>query len=423
MTRPFSNKTGNSGLNILFIHQNFPGQFLHLAAHLATLPGINVVGLGEAKNIARGKKVSGVRVFGYRHEARPAEGHVYLRGLENQVRQGQAVLRALLDLKKRGFTPHLICAHPSWGESMFLREVFPQSKIVNYCEFFYQTHGADVGFDPEFQSSSLDALCRLRLRNTAHLLALEDCDIGWTPSQWQARQLPDAYRPKVSIIHEGIDTRKIHPKGDATFQYRGLSLSRADSVLTYVARNLEPYRGFHTFMRSLPKILSANPKTQVVIAGGDEVSYGRPPVDAENWRAKLLAEVGSAVDPARVHFVGKLPYEDYLALLQVSTVHVYLTYPFVLSWSFLEAMAAGCALVASRTAPVEEVIEHGHNGLLVDFFDCNALAEAVGEVLANPEDFAPMRSWARETVQRRYELNDICLPRQVAMLERKGKYL
>lgn len=408
---------GNAMLNILFIHQNFPGQFEHLAAHLAKRPNLRVVGLGEARNVARGRKVAGVTILAYRHEARQTSGHPYLHGLENQLCQGQAVLRALLQIKKQGFMPQLICVHPSWGEAMFLREAFPQSKIIDYCEFFYRADGSDVGFDPEFPQQTLDSRCRLRLRNTAHLLALDDCDRGWSPTRWQAQQLPVAYRDKVSVIHEGIDTRKLVPRSTACFTYGSLALTSADSVLTYVARNLEPYRGFHIFMRALPRILAANPKTRVVIVGGDKVSYGQAPVGAAHWRAKLQAELGEQLDAERVHFVGKLPYDRYLALLQVSSAHVYLTYPFVLSWSLLEAMASACAVIASRTAPVEEVIVHRQNGVLVDFFDVAALAEAVSDVLGNPMAYAAMRRQARETIQAGYELNDLCLPRQVEMLE------
>ena len=400
--------------NILFLHQNFPGQFRHLAPHLSR-QGWQVAGLGETNNIKRQTRLPGLPTLGYWHTPRQAHGHAYLRTVENHVRQGQSALRGLLVLK-RTFTPEIICAHPGWGEALFLRDVFPDSKIINYCEFFYQADGADVGFDPEFPAPTLDARCRLRLRNTPHLLALDACDKGWAPSQWQARQLPAAYRHKIEVIHEGIDTEQVRPKSDAAFNCKGLTLTKADRVVTYVARNLEPYRGFHVFMRALPKILADNPKIQVVIVGGDEVSYGMYPKDAPHWRAKLLSEIGSQLDPTRVHFLGKLPYADYLALLQVSSAHVYLTYPFVLSWSLLEAMAAGCTVIASKTAPVEEVIHHGENGLLVNFFDTAEIAGRVSEVLNHPQDHEAMRHKARETIVQRYDLQRVCLPRQVAML-------
>ncbi len=404
-------------MNILFIHQNFPGQFRHLASHLAQDRKWQVVGLCDASNMHSQRELPGVTTLGYRITHKEPTGHAYLRGLETQVRRGQAVLRSLLELKRKGFEPQVICAHPSWGEALFLREAFPDSKIICYSEFFYRAQGSDVGFDPEFQDPGLDFLCRLRLRNTVHLQSLDTCDHAWTPSQWQAGQMPAAFRERCSVIHEGIDTEQVRPDPGARFRYNGLSLTASDSVLTYVARNLEPYRGFHVFMRALPSILATNPQTQVVIVGGDEVSYGAPPKDAPNWREKMLAEVGDALDLSRVHFLGKLPYADYLTLLQVSTAHVYLTYPFVLSWSLLEAMAVGCAIVASRTAPVEEVIVDGENGLLVGFFDTAALAKQVSRLLEEPEVFQTMRRRARETVLARYELKQVCLPMQVETLQ------
>jgi len=405
-------------MNILFIHQNFPGQFKHLAIHLAQQPGWRVFGLGDAANLRDKPALPGVTVFGYRHQHRKPTGHVYLQGLEDQVRRGQDVLRSLLELKRKGVVLGLIVVHPSWGEALFLREAFPDSKILCYSEFYYRNDGADAGFDPEFPPAvPLDSRCRLHLRNTVHLQAFAIADHIWTPSQWQASQLPEIYRARCSIIHEGIDTDAIRPDPDAVFQVKGLRLTRQDRIVTYVARNLEPYRGFHNFMRALPAIQQANPTAQFVVVGGNEVSYGAKPKDAANWREKLLAEVGDRLDPSRIHFLGKLPYADYLKLLQVSTAHVYLTYPFVLSWSLLEAMAAGCAIVASRTAPVEEVIADGENGVLVDFFDTRGLAEKVSDVQENTARLEPIRVAARATVAGRFDLKRICLPRLVGMLQ------
>ena len=403
-------------MNILFLHQNFPGQFPHLAMYLAQNLGWQVVALGDAANIAVRKTLPHITTIGYQHKKTQAVGHVYLRDLEEQVRRGQSVLRALLLLQKKGFNPRIICSHPGWGESLFLREAFPRSKIVTYCEFFYGAENRDFGFDPEFSRSSLDDLCRLNLRNTVHLLAMEASDHLWAPSQWQAGLLPSFRKPACSVIHEGIDTTLVCPDQNAQFHFRDLQLTAKDSVLTYVARNLEPYRGFHIFMRALPEIMDKNPQTQVVIVGGDEVSYGTRPVGEENWRAKMMAEVGGNIPSQRLHFVGKLPYDQYLSLLQISSAHVYLTYPFVLSWSCLEAMSAGCAVIASQTQPVEEVISHGVNGLLVDFFDHSALAGQVSYALQHQDEFLAMRKAARETIKSRYDLHRICLPQQAAMI-------
>jgi glycosyltransferase involved in cell wall biosynthesis len=274
-----------------------------------------------------------------------------------------------------------------------------------------------VGFDTEMTANSLDELCHLRLRNVTNLMALVDCDRGWSPTRWQATQYPAELRGKISVVHDGVDTSAVHPDDNAVFRHGALHLSAADTVLTYVARNLEPYRGFHVFMRALPAILRDNPAAIAIIVGGDEVSYGKAPPEGGTWRERMLKEIGSGPDMARVHFTGRLSYKDYLSLLQVSTAHVYLTYPFVLSWSMLEAMAAGCALVASSTAPVTEVIEDGVSGLLTDFFDVDGLVRKVSGLLANRADYQPMRARARETVVRHYDLKRVCLPRQVKILQ------
>ena len=403
-------------MNALFIHQNFPGQFRHVAGHLARDLGWRVVGLGDAANIRPQSAVKGVQTIGYRFEPVPPSGHAYLRELEAQVRRGQAVLRALLQIRAKGFVPDVICVHPSWGEALFLREVYPAARLVSYAEFHYAAEGADVGFDPEFPAPSLDERCRLRLRNSAHLQALAECDMIWSPSQWQAGRLPEHYRSKVEIIHEGIDTTSIRPLEGASFRLGDRVLTAADSVLTYVARNLEPYRGFHVFMRALPRILAENPATHVVIVGGDDVSYGRKPPGAAHWRERMLDEVGVRLDAARVHFTGRLPFARYLDLLRISSAHVYLTYPFVLSWSLLEAMACGCAVVASSTPPVEEVIVHGANGLLVDFFNEDDLVQAVSDLLGAPHRFASLRIRARKTVEQHYDLRRVCLPGQIERL-------
>ena len=401
---------------ILFLHQNFPGQFRHIAALLARDAGWNVVGLGEERPTTA-LSTPGVQVLAYRHKEQRAQGHPYLQGLESRVRRGQTVVRALLELRKRGFTPDIVCVHPSWGEALFVREVFPSAKVVSYCEFYYHGTGSDVGFDPEWPSSSLDDLCHLRMRNVTNLMALVDCDRGWSPTRWQAAQYPVELRDKINVIHDGVDTSHVCPAPGAVFHHGSLRLTAADTVLTYVARNLEPYRGFHVFMRALPEILRENPDATVVIVGGDEVSYGKPPPGGGTWREKMLKELDPAADLSRVHFTGKLPYKDFLTLLQVSTTHVYLTYPFVLSWSMLEAMSAGCLLVASNTAPVTEVIEDGVNGLLTDFFDVDALASTVTRALTECPTFAAMRARARETVIRDYDLARVCVPRQVEMLQ------
>jgi glycosyltransferase involved in cell wall biosynthesis len=268
----------------------------------------------------------------------------------------------------------------------------------------HDANGPDMGFDPEFPVA-LDDRLRVSTWRAHHLLALEQCDVAIAPTQWQKSQFPATYQPKIQVLHEGVDIELLGPDPQAQFTLpNGQVLKAGDAVVTYVARNLEPYRGFHVFMRSLPALLAAHPTCQVLIVGGDEVSYGRTPTNARSWREALLREVNidSSRETGRVHFLGKLPYAQYRRVLQVSAVHIYLTYPFVLSWSLLEALASGCAVVASDTEPVREVIRHGENGLLVDFFDGVQLVQAVHKVLTDPTGMQALRQAAVELVRGRF---------------------
>lgn len=302
--------------------------------------------------------------------------------MEDAVLHGQAVARILLQLKKSGWRPDAILAHPGWGETLYAKDVFPDARLVHYCEWYYNAPPldgldqvdranwpyADIGFDPEFPVE-FDDLSRIRSWNALHLLNLNNCDVGISPTHWQKKQHPQAYLDKIVVAHEGIDTENLGPDPHAVFKTPSGEVLKANDpnkpVITYVARNLEPYRGFHTFMRALPAVQREHKNAHVLIVGGDDVSYGSRPKDAKSWKAKMLAEVGSQLDPTRTHFLGKVPYADYKRVLQVSSAHVYLTCPFVLSWSCLEAMATGCLMVASDTAPVREVLAHGQQGLLV----------------------------------------------------------
>ncbi|RZA22848.1 MAG: glycosyltransferase [Proteobacteria bacterium] len=394
-------------MNIMFVHQNMPGQFKNLAPLLAGNPANKVVFVTKRKQV----EIPGVRKLLYKPSrgAHPSTHH-YLRLFENSVLHGQQVVRVAQDLRKEGFVPDVIVAHPGWGESLFLKDVFPNSPLLSYCEYYYQGEGGDVGFEAP---ASLDQLCRLRARNAHLLSALEACDQGWSPTEWQRSRHPEAFLPKIEVVFDGIDTDQLRPDENASFTLpSGEILTRHDEVITYVARNLEPYRGFPTFMRALPKILERRPNAKVVVVGGDEVSYGAAPGDGLTWRQVMMDEV--SFDTARVHFVGTLPYERYVELLQVSKAHLYLTVPFVLSWSFMEAMAAGCVIVGSRTRPVEEVLRNGENGFLTDFFSPDAVAADLDMALDHP-DRERIRAQARQTVLERYQLR-LCIARQMEML-------
>jgi glycosyltransferase involved in cell wall biosynthesis len=411
--------TLSSTLRYLFIHQNFPGQFRHVVKALAADPQNEVIGIGETRHI-KGRPVlhPGIRVLGYQPNAEGQKGtHHYLRDFEAHIRRGQAVVRLLMKLMdQENFVPDVVVVHPGWGEGLFLRDIFPRAKHLQYFEYFYQGQGGDVGFDPEFPSK-LDDQLRVRIKNSTQLQSLTACDRGISPTQWQKSRYPAELQHKIEVIHEGIDTSVVKPDQNVWVKVNGQRFTAGDEVVTYVARNLEPYRGFHIFMRMLPHLQAMRPNARIIIVGGDDVSYGQRPADGETYRQRYSAQVQDQVDWSKVFFVGKLPYADYLKVLQVSMAHVYLTYPFVLSWSMLEAMSAGCLLVASNTTPVQEVVENGKNGLLVDFFDPTGLANAVADALTSSPKYAILRAQARQTIVDRFDLKTVCLPKTLAWLQ------
>jgi glycosyltransferase involved in cell wall biosynthesis len=406
-------------MRILLVHQNFPGQYRHVAQALATA-GHQVVGIGDEVNVKRNGMLSGFPTLTYPSpRAASAQTHHYVRNLENAARRGQAVARLALEVRRRGFVPDIVCAHPAWGEALFMKDVFPECPLIGFFEFFYRGTGSDVDFDPEFPPT-LDDRLRVRVKNANMLLNLEACDWGVSPTEWQKRQHPAVFLPRMSVIHDGIDTAVARPDPAAVLDIpeQGLRLTTGDEVVTFAVRNLEPYRGFHIFMRALPELQRLRPKARIVVLGGDEVSYGKPPEAGGTWRDLMLRELEGKLDLDRIHFLGQVPYATYLRLLQVSSAHVYLTYPFVLSWSMLEAMSAGCLVIGSRTPPVEEVIEDGVNGLLVDFFSPGEIAARAAEAVARPDAFAPLRARARADIVSRYDLRTVCLPAHLALLDR-----
>ena len=413
-------------MKILFIHQNFPGQFKFLAPSLAA-QGHQVRAM--LMNEVATNEWQGVRLFPYRAARRSSTSiHPWVSDIETKTIRGEACFRAALRMKADGYTPDVVIAHPGWGESLFIKEVWPTARLGIYCEFYYHADGADLGFDPEFSDTDEGRSCRIHLKNLNNLLHAQIADAGLSPTAWQANTYPEGIRSKISVIHDGIDTTAIKPNPDVQVSIRNdLTLNRQCEVITFVSRNLEPYRGFHVFMRTLPALLKVRPNAQILVIGGDEISYGARPLAGENWRSVLTKEIRPAVsdsDWQRVHFLGKLPYSQFIALLQVSTVHVYLTYPFVLSWSLLEAMSVGASIVASGTAPVREVIRHAENGQLVDFFDVAALIREICALLDNPAERRRLGNNAREFVKHHFDLKSVCLPQQlqwVAALENHGR--
>ena len=405
-------------MKVLFVHQNFPGQFLHLAPEL-TRRGHEVRMLTDAAN----KRIFATEGFRYKFDAAPVDSAATRlgRNYTTMSDRGVVVARACLQLREKGYVPDVIFGHSGWGETLFLKEVWPEAKLIVYAEFYYRGRGADVGFDPEFSAQTFDQVMIAQGR-TAHLgQALLHADAGLSPTKWQASTYPAALRERIKVIFDGVDTAVMRPDDQAQVTLpNGKIVKAGDEVLTFVNRNLEPYRGYHIFMRALPAVMKERPDAQVVIVGGDEVSYGAAPKGAKGWKDTFLNEVKDQLDLSRVHFMGKVPYPTFVSLMQVSRAHAYLTYPFVLSWSMLESMAAGAHVVGSDTAPVRELIRDGENGTLVDFFDAKGWSKALVKALARPETFLDLRRAARQTILEGYDLRSVCLPAMVEYVEGFG---
>ncbi|MDO6731546.1 glycosyltransferase family 4 protein [Marinovum sp. 2_MG-2023] len=404
----------------LLIHQNFPGQYKHLAPALAAR-GDQVVAL--TPKVDKPTQWNGVTIVPYKINGNPAKGqHPWLQDFETKVIRGQSCYTAALALKARGFSPDVILAHHGWGESLFLKDVWPEARLGLYCELYHTAEYPFVGFDPEFTGTSpaTDAL-RLRFKNLNNRLHFEVGDAGISPTAFQADTFPPDMRARISVIHDGIDTDYVTADSNAQLDVgNGQTLTRDVEVITFINRNLEPYRGYHIFMRALPDLLRRRPKAQIVLIGGDQVSYGAKAPDGKSWKQVFIDEVRDQIpdaDWARVHFLGRVPYGVFLSFMRVSRAHVYLTYPFVLSWSLLEAMSAGAPIVASDTAPVREVLTDGDTGLLVDFFDRTALVDKVCTLLDDADLRDHLRRNARAHVVAHYDLKRISLPKQLAWVD------
>jgi glycosyltransferase involved in cell wall biosynthesis len=407
-------------MRILFLHQNFPGQWLHLARYYASSGENEVIAITDRGN----KQPEIVRTYRYPTPTPDVRRlpRVVARFAHNLAR-GELVAKVMLDLKQEGFTPDVVAGHCGWGETFFVKEIWPEAKLLIYGEYFYRTSGGEYDFDPEFGKSNMGARLGTWAYNATTMLAMASADQILTPTQWQRDCFPKQFHASIEVIHEGIDTDRIRPNPNASviLQRERLRLTRADQVVTFTARNLEPYRGFHIFMRALPKVMEKQPKAHIVIIGGDGTSYGAQPPDGKTWKSIFLEEVEDRIDMTRIHFVGKIPHSALWDFFSLSSCHVYLSYPFILSWSVLEAMASECLVVGSATPPVQEVLTHGVNGLLVDFFAVEQLADTIVDALDVPARYASLRRAARQTILKRYDLQGKCRPRQLAMLKKLSR--
>lgn len=401
-------------MQVLFIHQNFPGQFVHLAGALAARPGCKVFGLGENPN------PSPANVVHARYKKPQSWGeqtHRYLKLTEAAIRRGQTTAQACWSLRDRDVRPDVIYCHPGWGEGLYLRDIFPDARIVHYCEFYYRSHGGDVGFEPG-KEITIDEMARVRTMNIPQILSLDSADWCTSPTLWQRSRYPAWVRRMTSVIHEGVDPDFATPEGPREVKLPdGRVLGPEEEVITMVARNLEPYRGLTVFLKALPEILARRPRARALLVGAEGRGYGPMPAGGKSWKETLLAEMGDALDMDRVHFAGRLPHDALQCVFRLSRAHVYFTYPFVLSWSMIEAMSCGALIIGSATPPVEEVIRHGENGLLVPFFDTAALTDTVVKALEKPDDYAPLRVAARRTVLEEFHLREVTLPKQLALID------
>jgi len=405
-------------LDALFLHPNFPGQFKHIAAALAREPETRVWALGDQTQSSADRTPPGVRLLQYPGiPPSPEATHPLARNFEQAVRRAEQAIQALTQYKRQGLEPDVIVAHPGWGDAFFVRDYFPGAKVVGLFEYYYRAHGADVGFDTEFPAQFSD-IFRLHAANATQLLALESCDVALCSTAWQKSRFPDAYQSRLQVQHEGIDTAALAPDATARITLPdGTTLQQGDEVVTYVSRSLEPYRGFHVFLRALPALLAARPHCQVVVVGSEGASYGPHPPQGGSWKDHYLGELGQPLDASRVHFTGALPYEQYVRVLQISRVHLYLTYPFILSWSLIEAMSVGCTIVASDTAPVHEVLQDGVNARLFPFKDHRTLAALAAQALAQPAAHAFLGRAARATARQRFDFDTLAWPAYRALLQ------
>lgn len=394
-------------MDILFIHPNFPGQFLRIIQELSKNPEYNIYGLGDKNKYTKTYDNVELMLYDFSIENESLNTiNRYVSPMHTAVQRAEIVATLLLEKKSKGFEPDIIFVHPGWGDGFFLKEIFPMTCIVGFMEYFYHPRGADVGFDPEFPMN-IDDIFRLKILNSVHLLALESCDLHISPTKWQASRFPKVYQDKMQIIHEGIDTQYFKPNNEVVITLQdGTTLKKGDEILTYVSRDFEPYRGYHQFMRSLPEVLKERPNCHVIIVGNDGISYGRKLPEGQTYKEIYLDEVKDKLDLSRVHFTGKLSYDDYRKVLQISTTHLYLTYPFVLSWSMLEAMSCGCLVIGSKTAPVEEVITNNENGILTPFFKPEIIAKNIIKTLENPRKFDKIRDKAREYIKENFDLTN-----------------
>lgn len=397
---------------VLFIHNGSPGRFTPLARALLARGWAGALINGPA-----GAAIAGLETRRYR-AGLPEQRSSYrpVRGVEDAFLAGRGAAQEAERLRAEGFVPDLIIGHPGWGEMLFLAEVFPGVPQIQLGEFYYRSDGADANFDPEFPARRLDSRITVATQNTALALSHVHAAAIVAPTLFQASLIPDCFGERLHVIHEGIPTERIGPPADGAAEEPviladGTVLDGGTPWISFASRRFEPLRGVHVFMRMLPQLFALVPDLRVVMVGADEADiYGLPPQGGGTWLATMLAELGDRLDRSRLHVVPPVPHAVLHRIMAGAMAHVYLTYPFVLSWSLLEAMACEALVIASDTAPVRDAVAHGQNGLLVDFFDQAAMAAQIAAVCADPARFAPLRRAARQSVVDGFDRTRLCEP-------------
>jgi len=404
-------------MNILFIHNNFPGQYKHLVNALVRDKQHNVAFVTTQADV----EIAGVRKFLVDIKSINDKGrediHRYLRKYQTLIYRSEIFYRAFRFVQEKGFYPDVIALHPGWGVGLFVRDAFPNTPILTYQEYFRLPHiEALETFPPQLRDPEASKYWRIHMSRSLNHLVWTDWSI--TPMYWQRNSFPDVFHPRISVLHEGIDTNALShdavPLKPLKFS-NGISLNPDDEIVTYATRNQEPVRGFPTVIKAIQLIQKQRPHCHFILLGGSGSGYSSyVPPDGKTWQEYMFDEV--KVDRSKIHTPGYIDYKAYLGVLRASKVHIYLTTGFVLSWSFLEAMSLGCLIVGSKTPPVQEVMQNGKNGLLVDFNDHEALADNVIQALEKQKEMQELRIQARQTIIQGYALKDI-LPLQLDLLK------
>jgi len=387
--------------NVLIVHQNFPGQFPHIAQALLQR-GDKVAAIGG--KTARPKPGIDFRRWSTARGTTQGIFDPATRAEADMIR-GIAAANVAMQLKRDGFTPDVIIGHPGWGETIFLKEIWPEARMILLGEMLYRSHGGDLNFDPEFDRENIAHNMRAHAKNASQVLAFAYADRIVCPTPFQASSFPRSLQPMIRIIHEGVDLSHAQRKEGAKLKLPdGRMLDSSKPVVTFVNRTFEPLRGFHIFMRALPAFLDACSEAEVVLIGGAAPSgYGGRSPNGKDWVSWILDELGDRLDRSRVHFLGKVPHASLIDAFSISWAHVYYTYPFVLSWSLVEAMAVGCRIIASDTPPVRDAITNDVEGVLLPFFDVPALSEALIRAAQHPDAFAPMGQAAQTRASAGYD--------------------